>query len=87
MLFRSPAPSDAGTLRLRQEAPQQVQQRWWLKHVWLRPAYRSQGIFRHSVPYLNTWHPGFLVRDPWPVLARALKQHPGHVFAGDVQWF
>jgi len=55
--------------------------------AWLRPAYRCQLIFRHTVPYLQQWHPGFLVRDPNPPLARSLKGYPEHVFDGRMQWW
>jgi len=62
-------------------------QRWWMHLAWLRPAYRCQLIFRHTVPYLQQWHPGFWVRDPNPPLARSLKDFPEHIFDGRVQWW
>jgi hypothetical protein len=80
------ASAPPGGLRLERRESQPLVGRWWLRHVWLGPAYRCQRIFRHSVPYLNGWHPGFLVRDPGPPLARALKEHPEHVFDAVVSW-
>jgi len=62
-------------------------QRWWMHLAWLRQPYRCQRIFRHTVPYFEEWHPGFLVRDPNPPLARSLKDFPQHVFDGRVQWW
>ncbi|EDY16420.1 hypothetical protein CfE428DRAFT_6039 [Chthoniobacter flavus Ellin428] len=61
--------------------------RWWMQLAWLRPAYRCQRIFRHSVPYFQEWHPDFVVRDPNQPLARSLKDFPGHIFDGRVQWW
>jgi hypothetical protein len=63
-----------------------VVRRWWLRDPWLRPAYRCQTIFRHSVPYFQSWHGTFAVKDPWPALARALKEHPQHLSYSDVNW-
>lgn len=83
----APAAESADALRLRENVPQVVVRRWWLHNVWLRPAYRCQRIFRHSVPYLAARHPHFVVRDPWPALARALKEYPDHIADGPVQWF
>jgi hypothetical protein len=79
--------ADSGGLRLDSGRPARIVQRWWMHLAWLRPAYRCQFIFRHSVPYFESCHPDFLVRDPNPPLARSLKDFPQHVFDGRVQWW
>ena len=80
-------PAEPGPLRLKTSAPPETSRRWWLRSVWLSPAYRCQRIFRHTVPYFAGWHPGFQVREPAPMLARALKDHPAHIFEAVVSWF
>lgn len=79
--------AEPNALRLIQRESQSAACRWWLSHVWLKPPYRCQRIFRDSVPYFSEWHPDFLVRDPCPPLARALKEHPRHMFDAGVEWF
>jgi hypothetical protein len=80
-------PVTNGGLRIADERPARKIRTWWLRHVWLRPAYRCQRIFSHSIGYLESWHPQFLISNPGPALTRAFKEHPGHLLDFSVKWF